>query len=118
MKRLSVEELRRVAGWHCVQDTCPATQVEAGFTSDLLSDIMANAPAKSVLLTIQAHLNTLAVASLAGVYAMVLCSGRKAPPDLVEAAQREGILLLETDDNQYQASVKLEAAFQSSSARV
>lgn len=115
MKSLSLQELRRVEGWHCVQEVSPETRVQEGFTSDLLSDIMANAPAQSVLITIQAHLNTLAVASLAGVQAMVLCSGRKAPPDLLEAAQREGVLLLETADNQYQASVKLAAAFQSGS---
>jgi hypothetical protein len=118
MKSLSLEELRRVEGWHCVQDVCPATQVEVGFTSDLLSDIMANAPARSVLVTLQSHLNTLAVASLAGVHAIVLCSGRAAPPDMLEAARREGILLLQTSDNQYQASVKLEAALRSGSGRV
>jgi len=118
MKSLSVEELRRVEGWHCVQDVCMATRVEAGFTSDLLSDIMANAPAHSVLVTLQSHLNTLAVASLAGVNAIVLCSGREAPPDMLEAAHREGVLLLQTNDNQYQASIKLEAAFRSAASRV
>jgi hypothetical protein len=113
IKGLSVEALRRVEGWRCVQDACAATQVETGFTSDLLSDIMANAPAQSVLVTLQSHLNTVAVASLAGVRAIVLCSGREAPPDMLEAARREGIVLLQTHDNQYQASVKLEAAFRS-----
>ncbi len=113
MKGLSLEKLRRVADWQCVQDACPATRVEAGFTSDLLSDIMANAPAHSVLVTLQSHLNTVAVASLAGVHAIVLTSGRQAPPDMLEAARREGILLLQTEDNQYRASVKLEEAFRS-----
>ncbi len=111
MKGLSLEDLRRVEGWRCVQEACPATGVEAGFTSDLLSDIMANAPAHSVLITLQSHLNTVAVATLAGVHAIVLCSRRQAPPDMLEAARREGILLLQTDDNQYQASVKLADAF-------
>jgi hypothetical protein len=115
MKGLSLEALRRVEGWRCVQDACAATRVETGFTSDLLSDIMANAPAHSVLVTLQSHLNTLAVASLAGVHAIVLCSGREAPPDMLAAARREGILLLQTSDNQYQASIKLEAAFRSGS---
>jgi hypothetical protein len=113
MKGLSLAALRSVEGWRCVQDVCAATQVETGFTSDLLSDIMANAPAHSALVTLQAHLNTLAVASLAGVHAVILTSGREAPPDMLAAARREGILLLQTNDNQYQASIKLDAAFRS-----
>ena len=64
-----------------------------------------------MLVTLQSHLNTVAVASLAGVQAIVLCSGREAQPDMLEAARREGIVLLQTHDNQYQASVKLEAVF-------
>lgn len=115
MKSLSLKQLRCIEGWTCVQDVCPVTRVEGGFTSDLLSDIMANAPAHSVLVTLQAHLNTLAVAALAGVHAIVLCSGRTAPPDMVAAARSEGVLLLQTNDNQYQATVKLEAALRSDS---
>jgi len=115
MQTLLLTDLRSVAGWRCVQDRCPATGVEAGFTSDLLSDMMANAPARGAIVTLQAHLNTVAVAALAGAHAIILCSGRRAPPDMLEAARREGILLLETEDNQYQATVKLEAAFQSGS---
>ena len=115
MKSLSLAELQRVEGWRCIQDVCSATHVTEGFTSDLLSDIMASAPADSVLITLQSHLNTVAVASLAGVHVIVLCSGREAPLDMREAARREGILLLQTNDNQYQASVRLDAAFRAGS---
>ncbi len=115
MNGLPLERLRQIAGWRCVQERCPAERVEAGFTSDLLSDIMAHAPACSVLITLQAHLNTVAVATLADVKVLVLCSGRQAPPEMLEAARREGILVLQTDDNQYQASVKLDDAFRAAS---
>ena len=37
-------------------------EIQNGYTSDLLSDVMGNAPEDSVLITIQAHKNTIAVA--------------------------------------------------------
>ncbi|MFO7849588.1 MAG: iron-sulfur binding hydrogenase [Spirochaetia bacterium] len=78
--------------------------ITAGYTSDLLSDVMGNAPDKSVLITIQAHKNTVAVASLAGITAIVLCNGRTIPDDMREAAENEGISLLGTEKDQFTAS--------------
>ncbi len=79
-------------------------EIEAGYTSDLLSDVMGNAPDKSILVTIQAHKNTVAVASLAGIQAVLLCNGRKVPEDMREAAEKEGISLLGTEKNQFTSS--------------
>jgi hypothetical protein len=76
-------------------------EIEGGYTSDLLSDVMGNAPEQSVLVTIQAHKNTVAVASLAGIQAVVLCNGRSVPDDMREAAEKEGISLLGTKRNQF-----------------
>ncbi|HUK76733.1 MAG TPA: serine kinase, partial [Thermoleophilia bacterium] len=38
-------------------------EVTAGYASDLLSDVLANAPEGGVLVTLQVHLNVVAVAS-------------------------------------------------------
>lgn len=77
------------------------------YTSDLLSDVMGNAPADSVLITIQAHKNTVAVASLAEIRGIILCNGRKAPADMIEAAHNENIGIFHTEDSQFQASLKI-----------
>lgn len=82
-------------------------ELTAGYTSDLLSDVMGNAPENSVLVTIQAHKNTVAVASLAGIRAVVLCNGRSVPEDMRDAAQKEGICLLGTSENQFTASARI-----------
>jgi len=78
-----------------------------GYTSDLLSDVMGNAPDRAVLITIQAHKNSVAVASLAGITAIVLCNGRKAPEEMIEAAINEEIAIFRTGDNQFTASWKI-----------
>ncbi len=82
-------------------------EIENGFTSDLLSDVMGNSPEESVLITIQAHKNTIACSSLAGITSIILCSGRTAPEDMIEAAKDEGIAIFMTKDNQFQVSSKV-----------
>lgn len=82
-------------------------EISNAYTSDLLSDVMGNAPDSSVLITIQAHKNSVAVASLAGICAIILCNGRKVPEDMKETAIHEGISIFRTDDDQFTASYKI-----------
>ena len=57
--------------------------------SDLLSDVLANAPAGGILLTIQVLMNAITVALHAGLTAVVLTSGMK-PDEAVRARAAEG----------------------------
>lgn len=87
---------------------CPAkdanTEVTCGYTSDLLSDVMANADDGCALITIQAHVNTVAVSSLSGASAIIICNNHPIPSDMEEAARREGLAVLQTEHNQFTAS--------------
>ena len=82
-------------------------EITTGYTSDLLSDVMANAKEGCVLITIQAHKNTVAVAGLVQASAILICNGRNIPEDMIEAAKAEKIALLKIKLNQYQASIQL-----------
>jgi len=86
------------------------TEIQGGYTSDLLSDVMAHAKAGQILITIQAHRNSVAVASLVGCPAILVCSDRPLPEDMLEAAREEGIAVLVTSLDQYRASGRLYAA--------
>ncbi len=85
----------------------PEAAVSAAYTSDLLSDVMGHCGDESVLVTIQNHLNAIAVCTLAGIEAIVLCHNRPAPDDMVEAARREGIGILTSPLSQFAASIAL-----------
>ena len=85
----------------------PEAAISAAYTSDLLSDVMGHCGDESVLVTIQNHLNAIAVCTLAGIEAIVLCHNRPAPDDMVEAARREGIGILTSPLSQFAASVAL-----------
>jgi hypothetical protein len=85
-------------------------EINDAYCGDLLSDVMGNAPSESVLITIQAHKNTVAVASLAGIRALVICNNRSVPSDMLEAAKEEDISIFTTKDTQFEASCKIAKA--------
>ncbi|MDG5815296.1 hypothetical protein QA601_09415 [Chitinispirillales bacterium ANBcel5] len=84
-----------------------SAEIVTGYTSDLLSDVMANAQEDSVLITIQAHVNTIAVASISGINAIIICNDRPVGDDMIEAAQKENISLYKTTMNQFTVSYKV-----------
>jgi hypothetical protein len=83
------------------------TEITGGYTSDLLSDVMAHLTEGDALITIQAHKNTIAVASLTGASAVIFCHGRTASPDVLEAAAKETIAVFVSSGSQFETTVRL-----------
>lgn len=81
--------------------------VTGGYTGDLLSDVMGNGQEGEILITIQAHKNTIAVASLLGLSGIIICNNRDISEDMKTAAKEQGITLFATSDTQYKASITL-----------
>ncbi|MDX9826512.1 MAG: hypothetical protein RBT73_02085 [Spirochaetia bacterium] len=100
-------ELQALAEARPVQADYKDSSVAGGYTSDLLSDVMAHAKTGDVLITIQAHKNSVAVAGLVGAPAIILCNNRPIPDDMVEAAREEGIALFSTPLSQFEVSGRL-----------
>jgi hypothetical protein len=84
--------------------------ISSGYASDLLSDVMANAQADGVLVTVQAHKNAVAVASLVGLAAIVVCNSRPLPDDMIESARSEGVAIFRTRETAFEVSGRLWAA--------
>ena len=84
-----------------------ATTLEAVYVSDLLSDVMGHAPPDSLLITVQNHLNTIAVCTLAEIRAVLICHNREIPDDLKAVARRERVALLRTPLDQFPAACRL-----------
>ena len=87
----------------------PDCSIAYAYASDLLSDVMGHCGDESVLVTIQNHLNTIAVCTLAGIEAIVICHGRPVPDDMKAAAEREEVAIVVTPLSQFAASVALAA---------
>ena len=85
----------------------PGAEVNFAYASDLLSDVMGHCGDESVLITIQNHLNTIAVCTLAGIEIIVICHDRPVPDDMAAAATREEVAIVTTPMSQFEASVAL-----------
>jgi predicted transcriptional regulator len=68
--------------------------VDGGYTGDLLSDVMANARKGNVWITRQVHPNTVAVATLKDLSAIIVVQGAKPDADTLRKAEKEGIPIL------------------------
>jgi DRTGG domain len=104
---MKVKDLADKLNCECLVSEGNEEEILDAYTSDLLSDVMGNSPEDSVLITIQAHKNTVAVASLANINVLLICNNRPAPEDMLKAAEEEGISVYRTKDNQFTASWKV-----------
>lgn len=69
-----------------------------GYASDLLSCVMSGAAHQSVWVTLQAHINIVAVASLLDLSAVIITEGAKPDDATLAKANEEGITLLSTQE--------------------
>jgi len=82
-------------------------QVSAGYTSDLLSCVMAGAPHGGVWVTLQAHSNIVAVAALLDLAAIIITEDAQPEPATIAKANDEGLTLLASPDKSFEVVGKL-----------
>ena len=71
-----------------------AVEPAGGYASDLLSCVMAKAQSGHIWVTLQAHPNVIAVASLLNLAAVVITEGVAPDDETVERARENGVNLL------------------------
>jgi hypothetical protein len=80
---------------------------DGGYTSDLLSCVMAGAKSNYLWITLQAHLNIVAVAALLEVAAIIITEDAKPDPATIAKANEQGVILLSTSHPTYEIDGKL-----------
>jgi len=81
--------------------------VSGGFVSDLLSDAIANAEEGQVWITVQRHMNIIAVAQLKKIPAILLPSSSAPEASVAERAAKEGIFMLQGDGDMFELCGRL-----------
>ena len=71
-------------------------QVTGGYASDLLSCVIKGAQKDSLWVTLQSHLNVVAVASLLGLAGVIITEGNRPDQDTLSKAENEGVILMTT----------------------
>lgn len=103
--RMTVAELASHCGFASAVTPCPDRVVSGGYCGDLLSWVMGRASADSAWITIMSNVNVAAVAALADVACVILAEGEEPDVSLLEAAEGQGINLLLTELNCFEAAV-------------
>jgi hypothetical protein len=80
---------------------------EGGYTSDLLSCVMAGAKSKYLWITLQAHLNIVAVAALLEVAAIIITENARPDAATIAKANEQGIILLSTPKQTFEIDGRL-----------
>ena len=69
-------------------------EVKGGYASDLLSDVIANASEGNIWVTLQIHLNIVAVAVMKGISAIIIVNGRRPDDGTISKANEEGVMIM------------------------
>jgi predicted transcriptional regulator len=71
-------------------------QVISGYASDLLSCVIKGAKKEAIWVTLQSHLNVVAVASLLNLAGVIITEGVRPDQETLSKAENEGVVLMTT----------------------
>ena len=83
------------------------SEISGGYASDLLSCVMAGAKANNVWVTLQAHMNVVAVAAFLDLACVVITEGILLEPDVLGRAEEKGIPILLAQEDTFTVVGKL-----------
>ena len=93
------------------KDMTPETdknaQVRCGYTCDLLSWVMAHGKAGMAWVTVQTHMNVVAVASLMEMAAVILPEGIQMEALSLDKAREEGVTVLQSPLTAYELCARM-----------
>ena len=104
---MTVKEMSETFGFSALTMPEPEREARGGYVGDLLSWVMGRARADQVWITIMSNVNTLAVASLSDVSAVLLAEGVTLEPALIETAAQKGINVLRSEKSAFDLAALL-----------
>ena len=84
-------------------------EVNNGYVSDLLSDVLGNSEENDLWITLQIHPNIVAIASMKGLSGIVIINGREPEEETVEKAKDNGIPIMVSKMTAFELSGRLYA---------
>lgn len=79
-----------------------SAQVSVGYTCDLLSWVMSHGAQGMAWITVQTHMNVVAVASLLEMSCVIIPESIQVPDDVAAKADEEGVALLSSECTAYE----------------
>jgi hypothetical protein len=106
---VTVEEIVAQLGFQVISAGEMSREISGGYASDLLSCVMAKAQRGHVWVTLQAHANVVAVASLLDLAAVIISEGVVPDAETVERAQENKVTLLGSPQTTFTVVARLSA---------
>jgi predicted transcriptional regulator len=82
-------------------------EIEGGYASDLLSDVMAHSKKGDIWITLQGHPNIVAVAMLKELAGIIIINGRKPEQETIKKAEAEGLPIMTSELSMFELVGKL-----------
>lgn len=76
-------------------------EVNSVFAADLMSDVLTFAQTRTLLLTGLTNIQVLRTAEIMDIFAIVFVRGKCPGQDVIKLAEKDGLVLLETDQIMY-----------------
>lgn len=106
---MTVSELIEKTGWKRLSDG-PDDTIASAYVCDLLSWAMAHVQPGTAWITVQAHLNVVAVAALTGCACVIIPESIDISEETLAAARSKGVTLISASCTSYGAALQLAQA--------
>ena len=102
-----VSEFEKLSGAKCLTGEYEDREIACGYTCDLLSHVMGKGQADMAWITVQAHMNVIAVAALLDFACVIIPESLPVEEMIVKKAQAEDIINLSSEKTAYELVVLL-----------
>lgn len=104
---MTIEQISTLNEIELINKANLTLDIESLYIGDLLSVVMANATENQLWLTVQTHINVIAVASLKELGGIVFVEGQEVDEDTLEKAKELELPLFKTTLSAYELTKKL-----------
>ena len=106
---MQVSEFVNLCGGKVLTGAYEDRQIACGYTCDLLSHVMGKGKADMAWITVQAHMNVIAVAALLDFACVVIPEGLPVDETIVKKAAAEDIIIVSCEQTAYELVTLLAA---------
>ena len=99
---MKVSEFEKVSGAKCLTGAYEDREIACGYTCDLLSHVMGRGQADMAWITVQAHMNVIAVAALLDFACVIIPENLPVEAPIIAKAQDEDIIIFSSDRTAYE----------------
>ena len=104
---MKLSDFERLSGAKCLTGGYEERGIACGYTCDLLSHVMGKGQADMAWITVQAHMNVIAVAALLDFACVIIPENLPVEAPIIEKAKDEDIVMFSSEKTAYELVVLL-----------